>query len=64
MIDAGNVKELERFHTDLQEIFGMLQCRQDKEKLLHYVKVKNNTFGMWMKRLIRYFENFCILKQY
>ena len=44
LIDAGNVKELERFHTDLQEIFGMLQCRQDKEKLLHYVKSKEQYF--------------------
>ena len=37
LIDAGNIKDLENFYTDLQEIFGMLQCRQDKAQLLNYV---------------------------
>lgn len=40
MIDAGNIKELENFHTDLQEIFGIIQCRQDKAQGLNYVKSK------------------------
>ena len=44
LIDAGNLKELERFHTDLQEIFGMLQCRHDKTQLLNYVKSKEQYF--------------------
>ena len=30
-IDAGNMGQLERFHTDLQQIFVMLQCKGKKE---------------------------------
>ena len=44
LVDAGNIKELENFHTDLQEIFGMLQCRQNKVQLLNYVKSKEQYF--------------------
>lgn len=44
LIDAGNIKDLENFYTDLQEIFGMLQCRQDKAQLLNYVKSKEQYF--------------------
>ena len=44
LVDAGNIKDLENFHTDLQEIFGMLQCRQDKAQLLNYVKSKEQYF--------------------
>lgn len=64
LVDAGNIKELENFHTDLQEIFGMLQCRQNKVQLLNYVKSKEQYFRIWMKRPIRYYRNFCNQKGY
>ena len=44
MIDAGNLKNLERFQTDLQEIFGMIQCKESKEKLIKYLREKESYF--------------------
>lgn len=38
LIDVGNLKNLERFQTDLQEIFGMIQCKGSKEKLIEYLR--------------------------
>ena len=43
LIEAGNVQRLERFHTDLQKIFGMLQYRSDKTALLTYMQ-ENQTY--------------------
>ena len=37
LIDLGKVQHLERFHSDLQYIFGMLQYRGDKHALQQYV---------------------------
>lgn len=37
LVDAGNMEELERFHMDLQQIFGMLKCRGKKEELKKYI---------------------------
>lgn len=33
LVDAGNMEFPERFHSDLQQIFGMLKYRSEKEKL-------------------------------
>ncbi|MEO2239520.1 hypothetical protein ABE547_09940 [Dorea sp. YH-dor226] len=44
LIDAGNIKNLERFQTDLQEIFGMIQCKESKEKLIEYLSEKESYF--------------------
>ena len=44
LIDAGNVKHLERFRTDLQQVFGMLQCRSEKEKLQEYIRKNKDYF--------------------
>ena len=44
LIDAGNLKNLERFQTDLQEIFGMIQCKGSKEKLIEYLREKESYF--------------------
>ena len=44
LIDAGNLKNLERFQTDLQEIFGMIQCKGSKEKLIEYLREKEPYF--------------------
>ena len=37
LIDLGKVQHLERFHSDLQYIFGMLQYRDNKRRLQQYV---------------------------
>lgn len=38
LVDAGRIEDVERFHTDLQEVMGMLRYRRDKEGLQNYVK--------------------------
>ena len=35
---------MEQFHTDLQQVFGMLKCRGEKEKLQEYIKENRNYF--------------------
>ena len=34
LVDANNIGDIKRFQTDLQQIFGMLKYRGDKEKLI------------------------------
>lgn len=41
--DGGVEKEL--FQTDLQQIFGMLECRGNKEKLKAYMEQEKDYFG-------------------
>ena len=38
LIDAGNVHCVENFHSDLQQIFGMLKCRGNKRDLVEYIR--------------------------
>ena len=38
------MEHLEQFHTDLQQVFGMLKCRGEKEKLQEYIKENRNYF--------------------
>lgn len=38
LADAGRIEDVEQFHTDLQEVMGMLRYRRDKEGLQNYVK--------------------------
>ena len=38
LVDAGNMEFPERFHSDLQQIFGMLKYRSEKEKLQSYMQ--------------------------
>ena len=42
-MEAGNVKQLEKFHTDLQQIFGMLQYKNNKTELINYMQ-KNASY--------------------
>ncbi len=37
LIDAGNVEDIEKFQTDLQLIFGMLQFREKREGIKEYI---------------------------
>ena len=34
----------QRLQTDLQEIFGMIQCKESKEKLIEYLRKKESYF--------------------
>lgn len=43
LVDAGNIENLNAFRTDLQVIFGMLKCRNQKEELRTYIS-KNKTY--------------------
>lgn len=37
LVDAGDIHDTKLFHTDLQQIFGMLKCRGKKEELKRYI---------------------------
>ncbi len=44
MIDVGNSEEIERFQTDLQDVFGMLKYRDNKVELMKYLNRKSEYF--------------------
>lgn len=44
LIDAGNISQLERFHTDLQQIFGVLKYRGKKEEIQQYIYDNSDYF--------------------
>ena len=44
LIDAGNISQLKRFHTDLQQIFGVLQYRGKKEEIQKYIYDNSDYF--------------------
>ncbi len=44
IVDAGNIKDLKNFHSDLQQIFGMLKYRSEKEKLQNYILENRDYF--------------------
>ena len=45
LIDAGRVADITRFHTDLQQMFGMLKYREDKENLKSSMQRNRDYFG-------------------
>ena len=45
LIDAGNMENINRFRTDLQQIFGVLQYRGKKEELRSYMLENRDYFG-------------------
>ena len=45
LLDAGNVEDVSRFHTDLQQVFGMLKYREEKENLKRYMEKNRDYFG-------------------
>lgn len=45
LVDAGNVSATERFRSDLQQVFGMLKYRSEKEKLRKYMDENRQYFG-------------------
>lgn len=44
LIDAANIEHLDRFHTDLQQVLGMLKCRGKREKLEEYIQKNRDYF--------------------
>lgn len=44
LVDAGHLESLENFHTDLQKIFGMLNCRKTKTELMQYMNKNQDYF--------------------
>ena len=45
LLDAGSVEDVSRFQTDLQQVFGMLKYRGEKEKLQRYMQENRDYFG-------------------
>ena len=45
LVDAGNIRSTECFHTDLHEVMGMLKYRGDKEGLQKYIKENSSYFS-------------------
>lgn len=45
LLDAGSVEDVSRFRTDLQQVFGMLKYRGEKEKLQRYMQENRDYFG-------------------
>ncbi len=44
LVEAENIEDVERFQTDLREIFGMMKCRKDQETLVKYMKEHETYF--------------------
>ncbi|MBQ8559041.1 MAG: hypothetical protein IJ439_03550 [Tyzzerella sp.] len=44
LVTADNVEDVNRFHTDLQQIFGMLKCKRDTKKLRKYMDENEEYF--------------------
>lgn len=45
LLDAGSVEDVSRFRTDLQQVFGVLKYRGEKEKLQRYMQENRDYFG-------------------
>ena len=45
LIDAERLEGTELFHTDLQQIFGMLKYRGKKQELIEYINQHKNYFS-------------------
>lgn len=45
LVDAGNISDLGMFHTDLQQILGVLKYRQDKKELKDYIYENRDYFA-------------------
>lgn len=58
LIDVGNLESVEKFRTDLQIIFGMLQYRSNTESLLEYVKENEDFFRHMDKETFRAVREF------
>lgn len=44
LVEADNIENVERFQTDLREIFGMMKCRKNQETLVQYMQEHGEYF--------------------
>lgn len=44
LVEPKNIEDIEKFQTDLQPIFGMLKCRNNKEAMMQYVEEHKDFF--------------------
>lgn len=44
LFDVSNIEDISRFKSDLHIIFGMLECKKDKEKLYEYTQLYREYF--------------------
>lgn len=58
LIDVGKVEDVEKFRTDLQIVFGMLQCRGNTEMLVDYVSKNEEFFGCIDRETFRALREF------
>ena len=45
LLQPVKIEELSLFKTDLQMMFGVLKCRQDKKKIIEYINSNSNYFS-------------------
>ena len=58
LIDVGKIEDVEKFRTDLQIVFGMLQCRGNTEMLVDYVSKNEEFFGCIDRETFRALREF------
>ena len=58
LIDVGNLEAIERFRSDLQIVFGMLQYRGNTENLIDYVNENEDFFRCMDKDTFRAIREF------
>ena len=58
LIDVGKIEDVEKFRTDLQIVFGMLQCRGNTEILVDYVSKNEEFFGCIDRETFRALREF------
>lgn len=44
LVDADSIEDVNRFQTDLQQIFGMLKCKRDRKNLRKYMSENKDYF--------------------
>ena len=53
-LDAGNVEDTERFHSDLHQIFDMLKYREEKDEMVNIYEITELSLEMLMWKHIRH----------
>lgn len=44
IVDVSKIEDLSIYHSDLKEVFGLIKCRDDKNKLLRYINDNRKFF--------------------
>ena len=64
LIDVGKIEDVEKFRTDLQIVFGMLQCRGNTEISVDYVSKNEEFFGCIDRETFRALREFLHSEKY